>query len=156
MITRRTYVNKRKHVTCLTTGIRGRCEIIYTQPTADTGSLAGVSLQTGVLGLNTVCQGDRPPNAWWGNGPQWSLVGKQKRQRSKVLKITQRMFQRRSYRSIWQSVFFSLSLSFSFTRTPVLILSRNRVERVIFYKENFYGSFSYHSFVTAMYYFIRQ
>ena len=54
----RTCVYKRKHVTRVTTGIHERYEIIYTRSTEDTGTLAGLSLQFGVLGLDTVSRED--------------------------------------------------------------------------------------------------
>ena len=56
-------VNKRKHITWVTTRLRGCYEIIYKRPTADTGSLAGVSFQSGLLDLDTVSHGDWPPGA---------------------------------------------------------------------------------------------
>ena len=54
MIAGHTSVYKQKHVMWVTNGIHGHCEIIYTWPTADTENLAGVSLQSGVLGLDMV------------------------------------------------------------------------------------------------------
>ena len=58
-------INKQKHATWVTTIICGHCEIVYTQSTVDTGSLAGVSLQSGVLGLDTVSHGEWPPGRPW-------------------------------------------------------------------------------------------
>ena len=61
MIAGGTCVNKRRYVTWVTIGICGRCEIIYTKPTTDTESLEGVSLQSVVLGVDTVSHEDWPP-----------------------------------------------------------------------------------------------
>ena len=63
VIAERTCVNKWKYVTWMTNGKRERCEIIYTQLTIYTGRLAGFSLQSGVLDLDTVNHGDGPPGA---------------------------------------------------------------------------------------------
>ena len=60
VIAGRTSVNRWNWVTWVTTGIRGRCEIIYTRSTVGTVSLTGDSLQSGVLDLDTVNYGDWP------------------------------------------------------------------------------------------------
>ena len=52
------------------------------------GSLAEASLQSRVLAIDKVSHRDWPPGTRWGNGPQWPLARKQKRQRCKALKIT--------------------------------------------------------------------
>ena len=122
VIAGRTCVNKWKHVTWVTTGTRVRCEIVYTRSTADKGSLAGFSLQSRFLDLDMVGHGDWSLGARWSKGSQWLLAGKQKRQRCKPRKITQRgMVKRRSYGSIWQSVFVSLQLPVSPTHPPATI-----------------------------------
>ena len=64
VIAGQTWVNKRKHVSWETTGIRGRFEIIYKWLTADSVSLARVSLRTGVLYPDSVSHEDWPPGAW--------------------------------------------------------------------------------------------
>ena len=69
LIAGRTCVNR--HVTLVTTWIFGRCEILYTQNTANTGSLARCNLGSEVLGLDTVSHGDWPLEARWGNCSQW-------------------------------------------------------------------------------------
>ena len=50
-IARCTCVNKWKRVNWMTTGIRGRCEIIYTRQTTNKGSLAWYCLQSRFLNL---------------------------------------------------------------------------------------------------------
>ena len=133
VIARYTCVNKWEQVLWVTTGIHGCCEIIYAQLTADTGSLAGVSLQSGVLGLDMVSHRDWPPGTQWDNSPQWLLAGKQKRQRCNALKITQRGFVKRgSYGLIWHSVFVSLRLPVSLTHTPAATPFEKYIVRVIF------------------------
>ena len=124
--------NKWKDIMWMTTRIHEHCKIMYTWPTADMGSLAWVSLQSGVLGLDMVSHRDWPPGARWGNGPQWLLARKQKRQRCKALKITQHGMIKRSYGSIWQSPFVSMSLSHISQVKPLL---RNKVGELCSYKE---------------------
>ena len=155
VIERRVCANKQKHVMWVTTRIRERCEIIYTRPIENTGSLTGVSRQSGVLGLYTVSYVDYLLGVRWGNGHLWTLARKQKRLRCKALKITQRgMVKRRrwrSYGSFWQSPSVSLSLSHIHQQRPLL---RNSVLELYFYKEvsclflHFrYDSFIHHSFL---------
>ena len=57
-----------KPVMWVTTRMSGHCEIIYSQPTADPVNLAGVSLQSGVLGLDTVSHENWLPGVQLGNG----------------------------------------------------------------------------------------
>ena len=136
-------VNRRKHVTWVTTGIRGHFEIIYTRPTADTGSLAGVSLKSRVLGRDTFNHGDWPPSARRGISSQWPLAGKQKKQRSKAMKITQcdMVKRRRNYWLIWQSVFVSLRLPVSHTYASYDPFGEIKCECYIFIKKYHASSF---------------
>ena len=91
------------------TGIRGRYEIICTRPTADTESLAEVNLSLAKEFRSVTETGHQTPG--WATVNRGPWPGSQKMQRYKALKITQcGMVKRSSYRSTWQSVFFSLRL----------------------------------------------
>ena len=114
----------------MTTIIRGRCEIICTRPTTDMGSLTGVTIHSGVLGLDRASHGD------WLPGARWLLARKQKSQRCKALKITLRgMVKRRirSYRSIWLSDFVSFRLTVFLTHTPAANLFEKLSVRIVFF-----------------------
>ena len=89
-------------------------KLYHSRPTAITESLARFSLQSGVLGLDTVTQGSCPPGTRWGNGSQGPLARKQKRQRCRALKTTQHGLVKRSYGNL--SSFPSVSLFISHIR----------------------------------------
>ena len=132
-----TCVNEWKHIMWVITRICEHCEIIYTWLIADTESLAGVSLQSGVLGQDTVSYRDWLPSAQWSNSSLWSQAGKQQRQRCKGLKITQHgMAWSREEVFIGQYSSLSLSHCLSHTYTSYDPFQEIKCESYIFMKKS--------------------